>query len=634
MLPMASRPPPRPEPTVEPDILAKLVAFSGLPSDTFTGQVKTVRNKYFEDFVAYHVLKCWHVADFEKSDIAAAMTGASEDNQLDTLCVLINGVVVRDAVEAQTLIDEIDEPTIAYVFIQTTTTERFERAKMNQVVTGIQNFFAPRPYFPENDALKARRAIKDKIAELLGERAQSRIQSYLYYVAPGRWNEERDRGGDAEPLGWRAYAEEKVREATSAASTPGVQVIDLGRLRDMIKRNEIGEAAVPQSQPVAKTVGYSRTITASDLIELPELGGVAKGYMGYLHSGQFVRLLEREDGQGLLDQLAYSNVRVFQGANNEVNAEIADTIASNSRGQFLLLNNGVTLIASKAEWLRDKRQLRLDNYQIANGLQTSNMLYQQRRHLDPSSPVYVPVKIVVTTDPALMDAVVRSSNRQTAIGNLQHAGHAQFVRNLWHAFNERRERATGEPLWLERRDGEWADNGAITDDNRVLTLPDMLAAITATFLRQPHVAGAGEAALRMKIPSQIFNDAHRKQQYLTVARMLYVVRNWLAKNGDDDLSRFEFQLAYGLLVLIEPTRTRPDLTAVSGDKICEAIERRLDQKAVVDQALGLAAQAIREITRPLKSTARIWRDLRTDKGRLTTPLDKRLTALRGKLKWG
>ena len=400
----------------------------------------------------------------------------------------------------------------------------------------------------------------------------------------------------------------------------------------MIKRNEVGETPPPSRQP-GKRTGYSRTITASDLIELPELGGVAKGYMGYLHSGQFVRLLEREDGQGLLDELAYGNVRVFQGASNEVNAEIADTIASNSRGQFLLLNNGVTLIASKAVWRRDQRQLRLDNYQIANGLQTSNILYQQRRHLDPSSPVYVPVKIVVTTDPALMDAVVRSSNRQTAIGNLQHAGHAQFVRNLWQAFNERRAAGTTESMWLERREGEWDDNPEVADHNRVLTLADMLAAITATFVRQPHVAGAGEAALRMKIPNQIFNDAHRKQPYLTVARMLFVVRDWLAKNGDDDLNRFEFQLAYGLLVLIEPTRARPDFSSPNGDRMCEAIERRLDQSAAVGQALALAAETIRQIVKPLKSNARIWRDLRTDKGRLSTPLDKRLTQLKGQVKW-
>ena len=617
---------------MEPDILAKLAAFSGLASDKFTDLPKNTRNKHFEDFVAFHVLKCWHVAEIEKADIAAAMTGESLDNQLDTLCVLINGVIVRDEAHAQELFEDSGYPAVAYVFIQTTTTERFERAKMNQVVTGIQNFFAPRPYFPENDALKARRAIKDKIAELLGEHAQSRLQSYLYYVALGRWNEERGRAGEAEPLGWRAFAEEKVGDATGSSNPPGVQVIDLGRLRDMIKRNEVGETPPPSRQP-GKRTGYSRTITASDLIELPELGGVAKGYMGYLHSGQFVRLLEREDGQGLLDELAYGNVRVFQGASNEVNAEIADTIASNSRGQFLLLNNGVTLIASKAVWRRDQRQLRLDNYQIANGLQTSNILYQQRRHLDPSSPVYVPVKIVVTTDPALMDAVVRSSNRQTAIGNLQHAGHAQFVRNLWQAFNERRAAGTTESLWLERREGEWDDNPEVADHNRVLTLADMLAAITATFVRQPHVAGAGEAALRMKIPNQIFNDAHRKQPYLTVARMLFVVRDWLAKNGDDDLNRFEFQLAYGLLVLIEPTRARPDFSSPNGDRMCEAIERRLDQSAAVGQALALAAETIRQIVKPLKSNARIWRDLRTDKGRLSTPLDKRLTQLKGQVKW-
>ena len=68
------------------------------------------------------------------------------------------------------------------------------------------------------------------------------------------------------------------------------------------------------------------------------------------------------------------NVRDFQGDNNDVNGGIASTLNNDDSEIFSVLNNGVTIVASSISPTGD--QFTINDYQIVNGCQTSNVLYQ------------------------------------------------------------------------------------------------------------------------------------------------------------------------------------------------------------------------------------------------------------------
>jgi hypothetical protein len=612
-----------------PDLQKKLIAFVGMEPEAFLKLPQNIQNQHFENFVAYHVLRRWHVADLDKKELASVMTGSSRDNQLDTLAVMINDKIVRDDSHAEEILEEVDEPTVAYVFIQSTTSSSFMRQKMNEFLGGVENFHADQPYFGENEALQRKRAVKKLIQTELGEAARPRTQLYLYYVALGRWREESERNPHENALGWRKYAEERTQLRSPSDNTAEVEVIDADRLRECIRHNEVGtksEAAAEEGRE-----DYERTIDAPALVRLPQLDEIAKGYMGYVLASEYLKLLEREDGQGLLESLSLDNVRAFQGLDNDVNAEIAETIASASRNRFVLLNNGVTIVAKDAAWREFK--LHLKNYRIVNGLQTSYVLHRQRKHLSPSSQVYVPMKIVVTKDLALRDAIVHATNRQTAVAESQQVMQQPFARKLWQAFNERRSRPGVEPLWFERRDGECDDDPSITDRNGVFSMRDLLGAVTSTLLRQPHVAAQGEAAMLMKIPGQLFNDAHHSQPYLTGARVLYLVRRFLERRRDEELQRFEFYLAYGLFHLAADASMTKNFAIAKCEEDCRQLERRLDNRETVERALKLGAEALRQIIKSVDRNSKLWRDLTRTKASLTTPFERKLRAQKSKLKW-
>lgn len=111
----------------------------------------------------------------------------------------------------------------------------------------------------------------------------------------------------------------------------------------------------------------------------------------------------------------YENVRDFQGENNAVNTEIASTLLNpNQIDQFLLLNNGVTIVTKSFINLRST-EYEISDYYIVNGCQTSNVIYQNIEKIENPSSLNIPIKIVHTTDNNIITNLIRSTNRQTPV---------------------------------------------------------------------------------------------------------------------------------------------------------------------------------------------------------------------------
>ena len=75
---------------------------------------------------------------------------------------------------------------------------------------------------------------------------------------------------------------------------------------------------------------------------------------------------------------------------NDVNSEIRSTLESPSKNRFVLMNNGLTIIARDLHPTGDK--FRVEDYQIVNGCQTSHVLFDQRESLDDS--VTIPIRLI------------------------------------------------------------------------------------------------------------------------------------------------------------------------------------------------------------------------------------------------
>ena len=176
------------------------------------------------------------------------------------------------------------------------------------------------------------------------------------------------------------------------------------------------------------------------------------------------------DGHGNLIRHIFDwNVRDYQG-NIEVNKEIKASLDDTQAPDFWWLNNGVTIICSKAS-IQGKTYT-LDDVQIVNGLQTSYTTYQTLSAVEKDDLVFdrtLLVRILQTKDSATRDRVIRATNRQTSVpeASLRATDDTQRRIEAYFASNG---------LYYDRRKNFYRNSGKPADriigiDQRQLVLP-------------------------------------------------------------------------------------------------------------------------------------------------------------------
>jgi hypothetical protein len=125
----------------------------------------------------------------------------------------------------------------------------------------------------------------------------------------------------------------------------------------------------------------TRTFVFEEKVEAPRIPGVELAFLGYIPAKAFVPIISDEAGDDILGSIFYDNVRDWQDY-NEVNSAMRSTIASDKQPRFVLMNNGVTIIAKDLK--QASSTFTIEDFQIVNGCQTSNVIFDQRAKLDDS----------------------------------------------------------------------------------------------------------------------------------------------------------------------------------------------------------------------------------------------------------
>ena len=95
----------------------------------------------------------------------------------------------------------------------------------------------------------------------------------------------------------------------------------------------------------------------------------------------------------------------------------------------------------------------LINYQIVNGCQTSNVLYECRNESDIDK-VYVPVKIIETDNNKIQVEVTRATNNQTEVETEQLEALTEYQKEL-EQYYEALAKKNANALYYERRANQY-----------------------------------------------------------------------------------------------------------------------------------------------------------------------------------
>ena len=213
----------------------------------------------------------------------------------------------------------------------------------------------------------------------------------------------------------------------------------------------------------------------------------SEGYVGLVRLTDFFEFLEDSPGE-LAERIFESNVRGYL-IDTPVNEQIKETLKSGGKGNFWLVNNGVTIISPQAI-PAGHLLLTINDPQIVNGLQTSREIFSY--FLDgalPNEGRTILVRVIQTDDAELQDTIIRATNSQNRMQAAALRMTDPIHRDIEAMFKKF-------DLYYDRRKGHYRDQGKPID--KIVSVTEVVQAVVSIILQRPNDARAR--------PSDYFKD--------------------------------------------------------------------------------------------------------------------------------
>ncbi len=495
----------------------------------------------FEHFANYCVISREYADEFEINDIYVA---GGNDLQLDGAAIIVNGVLVNSTDEVDDLATTNKYLNVDYLFIQAKSGANFSGADISNMFFGVRELFSEDPTLPRNEVLAEKEIIVKHIYNKSTYFRHGNPRLKLYYVTTGKWT-------DDDKLAARIHTEiSTLDELNIFQSPPKFQPVGARLLQDYFNRSQ---------NALMKTVTFAKKVT------LPAMDGVKEAYLGFLPATEYLELITDENGN-LLRGLFYENVRDFQG-DNPVNKEIHETLNGEYKDTFVLLNNGVTIVAEDINQTGD--MFTLSDFQIVNGCQTSHVLYNNRDQI--TERILIPTKLIVGPIDELKNLVIKATNRQTVVKTEELSALTDFQKHLEQYYN-----AIGDEhrLYYERRSQQYRATPGL-EKIRIVNISSQIRSFSSMFLNRAHQASRYYGTLLKDIDSRIFIEGHFPIAYYVSSYALFKLEFFFRRKLIDNKYRpFKYHLL-GIFRIIVAGIDMPQMTANKFEKYCEFIRNVL-----------------------------------------------------------
>lgn len=525
-------------------------------------------SKLFEMFASFCILSREYSESF---DISEVITGGGGDNGVDAIAIIANNILIHSSEEFDDLVEQnhtISE--LKFIFIQAKTSPAFNGGDIATFGFGVRDLFKESPEMVQNTETKEKAAIISHILDNMVY-VKDKPKCLLYYVTPGKWCND-------ENVIARIDGVHSDLMSENLFSSVDFYPVDADFLQRLYK------STIDKIQA---------EIDFPDRVTLPEMDKIEEAYLGILPAPQFLSLVS--NGDGIIKSILYDNIRDFQGASNDVNQEISETLASAESDKFVVFNNGITIIC---KGLRNivRNKFLLTDYQIVNGCQTSHILYLNKDRL--TEKIFVSVKIISTSDEETVNRIVKATNRQTEVTDEQLMALNDFNKKL-EAFYQT---FTGsQRLYYERRSKQYSNMSEI-EKVRVISIPSQIKSFSSMFLDKPHLASRYYGRL-IKDNSVIFTHNHSPLPYYTASYALYkiefLIRN---KQIDQVFNRYRYHIIMLIKYLVLNGITQPQLNSREIDRLCEVILAKINDgeefAKYIDESIRIIKEQVQDLADP------------------------------------
>lgn len=478
-------------------------------------ETKLLESKSFEKFVNYIIFSIddptLFTGDIELLDFISI--GGGNDTGIDGIGIRINDKFVRSQDEVNEIAKNSRKLSIDFIFTQSKLSSGFNLAEFTKYGLGIKNFFSD-GYLPENQHLKEIKELKNHIYsdDNIISKLDNAPSLSIYYITTGE-----NANNNAHFLGAKNSLQDDLKNIGMYFDSIVIDYVDGKQLIKYCKELENK---------------FEVYLTVQDIIPLivnmDKKEDIKKSYAFTCKAPEFLKVLTKEDGQ-LRRSLFNSNVRDYLGNKGSVNSEIEKTIKQEPE-LFLLCNNGVTIVCTGFEQVRDKL-VKIENPQIVNGCQTSNSIYHLRdeKNIDR---VQIIIRLISTENLSIANNIVRGTNKQNQVLDEAFEATLPFHQDILEPFFNTFEGSI--KLYYERRAKQY-NNVSDVKKTQIVNLRILIQSFVATFLNRPHESHLHEAKLLEEYGGnlekrKIFREKHDPKVYYCCALIWYMFEKSLRDN--------------------------------------------------------------------------------------------------------
>lgn len=272
---------------------------------------------------------------------------------IDGVAIVIQGEIVKNRQEAEEKLSTIKNPSVEFIFFQSKTSTSYDYGDISKFFDAVSDFFDG-SLNDESPAIEDCFGAMESIYEKGTGRRNPRIS--CYYIATGNYEEP----ARIEKLraAFRAQLEEKN------IFDPSAILVEIVGARDL------------QAWYRAATSSVEVEIEFPRNVVMPDNGHVEEAYIGYIDAKNLIKLFTTfdENGQaiGINRAVFFDNIRDYD-AKSKINQSIKEGVINDGGAEFVFRNNGITVVSRNIDRTGDK--FRLEDCQIVNGCQTSNVIY-------------------------------------------------------------------------------------------------------------------------------------------------------------------------------------------------------------------------------------------------------------------
>ena len=525
----------------------------------------------FEKFINYICLATKNINNF---NLVSTCVGEGCDAGIDGIAIAINNRYVLEITDITELIDRGMELNVELFFIQAKTSETFECKEISNFSDGVLDLLKPECEIKRimNDKVKAKYNMIRKLIENY-EYIKS-MKCTLLYVTPGKYIED-----------------------DNLASTKQIIFDDLKSVEIFEEENisiEIKDKSFISTQYESTKVQNFATFELSQKIEIPFMQGVDEAYFAIMPIKEYLKIIVDDAGR-IRSGIFELNVRDFAGIEkNRVNQDIVTTINSKDKSYFGLLNNGITIVGKSLSKMQGKYTIK--NFYVVNGCQTTNVLSENLSNL--SDDMWISVKFVITQNDDIIQNIVKATNSQTEVEEIQLLSMNEYQQELESFFATY---DTYTKLFYERRDGQYRDNPEALPV-KIINPELQMKCFASIFLQIPHIASRFSGKLQDE-NKLIFLTNDNPIMYYTAALLNYHVELAFL---NEEIKQAYYKFRYHIQVLIASevwkNEKQPQRNSRKMQPYCEILISQIENDTSFKKLLRKAQKCIDKVVTNINDT--------------------------------